>query len=531
MDIDNLPGLSDELRKLARQAYFEIGRENYSEALQLADQIEQLPPEPYSDFLQGAIRIDGGQDELEVSKAIELYRKHEPEFESDERRIPGSMSSPSFYYNLANGYAGLARLKRKKNKHYDYFQKTRTEFDYAKEYFRKALGSPKIIGRQKSLAHISLGSCLDDVGRTLDALECYDAALTVTPNSGEAQGHKGQCFYNLAWYSRKNLRLFLSESHYLLKIGVDSSDAPPFAKPTWSRLMSDIEKRLGDKIIEPPFNPKYENPGTTQVEKDYLDFGFKHKLYLNVCNYCSQRCNKAIKDTLNVESMVVPVTTDFENDPFLRLQNWMNQIRLAYATARYLLFQATQAPYDNDFVLKPVLIMETMDYSIYDIDTELLKVAFRSFYSILDQIAWILNEYLVLWIDLDKIYLSNAWYEIRGKKKHRERFVRPQILATDSPTLNALFDLNFDFENSESYNQLRKMRNCLIHRFVDVTDFQMNPTEDKLDKRELERRTIELAQIVRNAVAYLMFFLWKDTKEAAANKDSILPTLTLDKRE
>lgn len=529
MENDKPPEASKELQVLAMQASMEIGRENHEAVLKLADEIEALPEEPGKTIVLSGLLIDAGDalgDESVVRRGIELLEKHRREYESEDKQSGAKLI---YFYYLGNGYAATAKMKRDADSKYGIFQQTKSDFYEAIQQYRKAL---QYASRDMNTiqTYVNLGNNLDAHGRCLEALDCYEGALAISPDFGMALGNKGLGLKYLARISGKHWVLVLSEAHHFLDLACKSHNTPEYAKKDFAKAKQEAERILGDKLIPPPFSKKYENPGDSQAEKDYLGYGLIHGLYLNACNHCSQQCNRAIEDTFKIETMVVPVSTDFDDDPFLRMQNWMNQIRVAYATARYLLFQATQSPDDHEFVLKHVTIMETMDYSLYDFETELLKVSFRSFYSILDQIAWILNDYLRLGIPLNKIYFNNVWYE----KKNGEWVVRPGILATQSWTLNALYDLNYDLGNSDYYKQLRKMRNCLVHRFIHVRDFQENPTEDEMDKRELEDRTIELAKLVRNAFAYLMFFLWKDTRDEVAKKKAsglILPQMTLDKRE
>lgn len=519
----------DELKKLATQASIAIGQENYALALKLAEDIEELPSGSSREMVLSGIWIDAGAalaDESVVRRGIELLEKHVREFKNKDK--PASDRLTYFYY-LGNGYSETAKMMRVANPQYGFFQRTKSDFHKAAQYYRNALQhASRDIGT--TATYVNLGNVMDAQSRCLEALECYEKALSISPDFGMALGNKGLGLKYFARISGKHQVVFLSEAHNLLDLACKSHNTLEYAKNDFVREKQEIEEALGDKIVTPPSYQKFKNPGDSQVEKDYVDYGLRHGLYLNACNYCSQRCNEAIEDTFTIETMIVPTSTDLDNDPFLRMQNWMNQIRVAFATARYLLFQATQETTDHEFILKHVLIMETLDYCLFDFGTELLKVAFRSFYSILDQIAWILNEYLKLGIQLNRIYFSDIWYE----KKDGERVVRQKILEKESWALNALYDLNFDLSRSDYYKQLRMMRNRLIHRFIYVRDYCKNPSADEMDKRVLEDRTIELAKLVRNAVAYLMFFLWKDARDEEAKmraSGQIIPQMFIDRRK
>jgi len=531
--MDESLGVGDRLKALNERARLEIHRENHSEALKLAAEIEALPCEPRKEILLGGIWIDTGSalgDEQIVRKGIDLLEDHIHEYESEDK---GRDDKLVFFYFLGNGYTATAEMKRKANPQYGFFQQEESDFHLAAECFRKALeyGSRDFVTAQVC---VNLGNSMDAQGRCLEALDYYERALSILPDFGMALGSKGLGLHYYAKISGKQQVLVLSEAHHFLDLALKSKTTPPYARGRFLKVKEEIEKALGDKLIPPPFSKKYKNPGKSQIEKDYLDFGLKHGLYLNVCNFCSQRCNKAIEDNFTLETMVVPLDTDLDNDPFLRMQDWLNQMRVAYATARFLLFQAIEAPYDLSFVLRHVLIMETLDYSIYDMETELLKVAFRSFYSILDQIAGIVDDYLGLGIGIRKVHFSSVWFTTVCEEGEKKTVVRPQLLDRESWTLNALYDLNFDLAHSDYHKQLRQMRNRLIHGFVSVRDFQANPSPEQLDKRELEIRTIELAKLVRNAIGYLIFFLWNDTRRDAREREAagqLLAPMTLERRE
>lgn len=535
--MDESLGVSGRMKELHERAQLETHKENHAEALKLAAEIEALPYEPRKEIVLGGVWIDSGSglgDEQILNKGIDLLGEHRKEYEGD---VKGKEDKLVFFYFLGNGYSERANIKRQSNPQYGYFQQEASDFHLAAECYRKATqcGLGDFVTTQTL---VNLGNAMDHQGRCLEALDYYERALAILPDFGMALGNKGLGLKYYARISGKRRELVLSEAHHFLDLALQSKTTPPYARGDFLKAKEETEKALGDKLIPPPFSKKYKNPGKSQVEKDYLDFGLKHGLYLNVCNFCSQRCNKAIEDNFTLETMVVPIDTELDNDPFLRMQDWLNQIRVAYATARYLLFQAIESPYDLSFVFRHVLIMETLDDSIYDIEIELLKTAFRSFYSILDQIAGIVDEYLGLGIGIRNVYFSNVWFdtvcEDEGGKKIRKTIVRPQFLDKEAWTLNALYDLNFDLSHSEYYKQLRHMRNRLIHGFVSVGDYQKKPTPESLDKRELETRTIELAKLVRNAIGYLIFFLWNDTRRDARERKAagqLLAPMTLERRE
>lgn len=482
----------------------------------IADGLSQLPRDYATDLMIGAIRIDAGgrlHDQSEILKGIELYERYTAKYEGEDIK---KAATSSYFYNLANGYSYLVEAKRDEAKRvfgdhaYHYFKPT--EYEEAKRYYRQAL---KLDPQDPSLAtqlNVNLANCLDELGRGLDALEFYEKALSITPDFGMALGNKGQCLWNYAEISGKKKIITYSEAHHLLDEAL-KCDLSVRDRRDFTSYKNNIERKLGPKLMQPPFAAEFVNPGLTEVERDWIQFGLDHRLYLNACNYCPGRCSVAIEDSFTLETMVAEIG----DESFLQYQDWFNQIRFAYATTRYLLFIAITDPYADDSFLDRVLKVGTFPHRVYDLQTELLKVCFKSFYSILDQLAFILNEYLKLGEDTNKISFNNIWYV----KRQVDQGVRPEFINTKSKALNGLFNVNLDLAKDGGYIHLREMRNCIVHRFLTVADYWPEPTAESIDEEELWDRTFELARITRNAIAYLMFFLWKDTeREVERRKES-----------
>lgn len=505
-----------QIRLFHRQAYASIARGDYAGAVMIANGLSQLPRDYATDLMIGAIRIDAGgrlHDQSEVLKGIELYERYTAKHEGKDIK---EAATSSYLYNLANGYTALVEAKRDEAKRisgddtYHYFKPT--EYEDAKKYYRQALGLDPQDPSLTTQLNVNLANCLDELGRGLDALEYYEEALSITPDFGMALGNKGHCLWHYAEISGRKKIITYSEAHHLLdealKCDLSVRDRKDFA---WYK--NNIERKLGPKLMQPPFAAGFVNPGMTQVERDWIQFGLDHRLYLNACNYCPGRCNAAIEDSFTLETMA----PNIDDESLLKYQDWFNQIRYAYATARYLLFIAITDPYDDDSFLDRVLKADTFPHRVCDLQTELLKVCFKSFYSILDQLAFILNEYLGLGEEPVDISFNKIWYV--NNQVGQE--VRPAFINTYSKALNGLFNLNLDLAKDGGYIHLREMRNCIVHRFLTVADCWPEATAESLDEEELWDRTFELARITRNAIAYLMFFLWKDTKrEVEQRKES-----------
>ena len=88
--------------------------------------------------------------------------------------------------------------------------------------------------------------------------------------------------------------------------------------------------------------------------------------------------------------------------------------------------------------------------------------------------------------------------------------------------LNALFDIHRDFQKGRPSEKLRNTRNALTHRFVNIKISPKVENDENMKEGTLFNRTIELAQIVRSAIIYLLCFVnIEEIKKAQKTKDPI----------
>ena len=507
----------DRLNELHQKAENSMDANDYNGTLEITRQILSLGEHPLTSYIASGLLIDIGsvlgKEEI-VKEGIGLLEKDFDAIVKDKKL------ASSAFYNRGNGYYVLGALKRKIEP-FSYFSKIE-ELNNARTFFRKALEYTSDSNITTSKIWVNAGNCLDNVGRVVEALDCYEQAIKYHPDHGMAIGNKGVGLFYHAHVAGDYQGTFIKESYYLiseaLKIGVQ-----PEAKTYFQGYLKEIEARSKDKEkLLSSFSgyPGYKIESESEMDKFLIEFCIKNKLYLNICNFC-QRCNAAIGDPIAIKSMIVPGRKLDEIDPlkqdqFLRLSSYLNQIKQDYVTARFLLVLSQYKELSLDFVDKNVKIIDTLDYSILNIRTELVKMSYKSLYNILDKIAFFIDDYLALSLQEDRIYFHTVWYDPKTK------VVVPKIIQTNNPSLNALFNLHLDFEHNGLYHYLKKTRNALTHRFINVRMTQNPEDDENLRIETLLSRTIELAKLTRSSILYLLQFVYLEERK---NQSGNIPTL------
>ena len=497
------------LNELCRRAIQRMDADDFRGALAIAYKLKSLGPHYLVSYVCSGLLIDVGvaiEDESVVREGLELLQ-------GDLQSIGRNKQyAPTAYYNLANGHYGLFRFAVARDPYVACFQET--SLDEAKAYYRRALGYGLEDDMLRSQIWTNLGNCFDHLGRVIDALECYNEALQWKSDHGMALGNKGQALMNYSVVAGEHQGTFLIEAHSLLSRALELG-LPTEAINSFSKHIANIREHFPDRqaLENPPEYPGCRIETRSAFERFLIEFCLENRLYLNMCDFC-QKCDAAIGDTASIKKMIVSVSTEKDRDLmkeniYLRLSAYLNQIKQDYVAARFLLILSRYKGINIDFVDEHVKIVDTGDQSVHNIRVQLVRASFRNFYDILDKIACFLDDYLQLGIPERKIDFRRLWYT-------KGNLLRNRIKKMKSLSLNALFDIHRDFENGP-YKELRLIRNALTHRFVTVRKSQEVENWENMTEETLVRHTLDLSRVVRNAILYLLHFVYleEDKKETA----------------
>ena len=174
--------------------------------------------------------------------------------------------------------------------------------------------------------------------------------------------------------------------------------------------------------------------------------------------------------------------------------SWYNQLKQEFVAARLLFHEAMEsAPLEDrepHFADDGTRLIDTLDYSVFSIGTEKLRLSFRTAYGLLDKVAGFLNTFFQLGRRPNQVDLRGIWYrDSRRRDKLAAAFVDRPNLA-----LRGLYWLSFDIVGKKgtdddaiepAASHLNELRNLLEHRCLLLCDEFIKNDESPIDRERL----------------------------------------------
>lgn len=412
----------------------------------------------------------------------------------------------SLYFNLANGYSTYYSLtKNKLFNNENIIIKTKNLYKKAFELCENKDLTVEIL--------VNFGNFYNNFGRHIEALELYENALKLNSTHGMALLNKGQSLIEYRNLMDHDSPMLL-DAYNCFKDALNDSNLTYQGRMSAERSIQIFEDYNNLSLLTKKKKSKLNiNPNYTDLESLSNIFCYNNKLYLNLCNFC-QECENSIGDTIAIRRMTTPIKNEeIQNDLFLVLSSYLNQIKMDFISARLNLILYQYKELDLKFVNDNVVIIDSLNKEIHNIRIQLIKDAFKSFYNILDKIAYFINEYYDLGIDQRQIDFKKLWYSDFKKKCSRED------LNLNNNGLKALFDIHEDILYGDE-KKFSDIRNALTHRVLQIK-FLSDDEKDVMTEEELYNTTIELAKLVRNGIIYLMTMI--DIEESKKDHSNSFP--------
>ncbi len=428
-----------------------------------------------------------------------------------------------FYYFLSNAWHYIQILKYSSNDN----ALERMEFEQQIKFLRLALTHINSTNDKFNKCQIltNLGNLFSHIGRFSEAQEYFNKALDINDKFGMAIGNKGfgLFYYARVLYDPIHQFIFLQYSRKYLNIALNSNEVYPEAKASFRDIIGQIENSYPITELNDLKQYKDYFKRLTIKERNYREWCIDNILFLNPLNDILKQ-SVVSHDCLYTPSMVLK---SIEKPVYHSLYNQMKQ---EYVSARFLFYESItqKKPHYSD---KSVLLMDTLDYSIYSFATEKMKISYRVCYSIFDKIAYFIKLYLNLDIDNNNVTFRRVWYN----KGNKDKGLNSVLLAKSNWALRGLYWLSKDLDEKDfsspiepEAKEIAIIRNFLEHKSFKIVD-SFNPKwSEKTETFEIDRiyfyeKTLKLLKLTRSAIMYLSFLIFDEENSRKKNYDFTLP--------
>lgn len=339
-------------------------------------------------------------------------------------------------------------------------------------HYRMALDPEELTGLSEGEAcqmYTNLGNALSQTGRITEAIRYWNLALRINDAFGPAKGQKGIGFTNYAQahYDRGQAAVLLRAAYEELDAVVDAEYLFPTMREQFQQYHTWPEEVFTDEVLEEEFDLEEYSLGESEAEQQYRQWCLDHGLFLNPLNDIGPH-SIAAQDVFHLGSV-----SSSESAKIVSCVGFFNQMKQEYVSARYLLYRGLQAD-DPHFADRDVQLENTLDYPVYSLNAEQVRIAMRIAYSLFDKVWSFLQYYFDLdHVEFHQVDFGNVWYKSRGKNALASVFD-----GRENWPLRGLFWLSKDLEyDSDIYvedsldpgaTELRETRNELEHGYLKI---------------------------------------------------------------
>lgn len=380
---------------------------------------------------------------------------------------------------------------------------------------------------QYMLCHIYriYANILDDCGRSNLAFEYYLKIMDIDKQYAWAKCDLALCFCQYSWTMTVTPGIieilkyvacqlfqdaFLISGNKALKDEHKKTFEEAFQKFISEKIRIQSKEEFDKGLINELISTGYIEC-KTQEEVVYRQWVHKNTLFLHPLNELKQFSNFFDYDLLHFKSMV---KEDHLTQSYLEMYN---EIKETFIYARYVLYDAlTDNSSKPTFIDTNTFIFSENRNIKYSIKCEKLKNVMRLSYSCYDKIAFFINAYFNLGIDVNRVSMTKIWNSSKLKTNPIDSLSRLHG-PSDNRGLNGLYwncrDINFSRNDiNEPPVQLEieetsLMRNCLEHRHVCITNEILDDTANSLvynlTETELIEKSLRIMKCLREALICL----------------------------
>ena len=327
--------------------------------------------------------------------------------------------------------------------------------------------------RASCRAYLCLANAYDHLGRFCEAQQYYRMALLDSTNTQEVERNQGFSYANMHAFWPEEEPFIVRKAQQIIRKYQQFFDGH---SPYFRQICSWSSPSFDAPLID------YDNIQDGEYEKWIC----QHYLRINRFN-------------------------DVEPDSMLSLHDNVKLPVIVDTSEKKALYESTFEEIKDSFINTRKILYTIINEDKNSMNIEMLKMAYKNFYSIFDKIAMFLSNYLDIKLKSYEVDFAKIWNCKNGD-------IRQEILAhSQNMPLLGLYNIKLDvygmktdwYVVDEQTKDLKMLRNYMEHKLIIIKDEPMSRTEYQLtiSKQELELNTIRLAQLVRCAIIYLCNFV------------------------
>lgn len=327
--------------------------------------------------------------------------------------------------------------------------------------------------RTSCRVYLCLANAYDHLGRFCEAQQYYRMALLDTCNTQEVEKNQGLAYANMHSFWTEEEPFIVRKAQQMIR--------------KYQRFYDSLSSYFRQicSLPSPSLNAPFIDYDKIQ-DGEYEKWICQHYLRINRFNDVEPDSMLSLHDNVKL-----PVIVDTSEKKAL-YESTFEEIKGSYISTRKILY---------------TIINEDKN----SMNIEMLKMAYKNFYSIFDKIAMFLSNYLDIKLKSYEVDFAKIWNCKNGD-------IRQEILVhSQNMPLLGLYNIKLDvygmktdwYVVDEQTKDLKMLRNYMEHKSIIIKDEPMSHTEYQLtiSKQELELNTIRLAQLVRCAIIYLCNFV------------------------
>ena len=455
--------------------------------------------EPNVRHLRACVYTDAGirlKDPALVQEGVRIWGAMEPH------------DSVTISYNLASAQLHLWQFAVEQTGLGDAWLDKRSHLHEARRLFNLVAQHREADIELRLQALTDCGNSLDNVGRYLDALNCYERALKLDSSFGMAAGNRGMTFLKVAPLMGAHEPHVLLEAASDLDIAIGDQDrvmryGGQSALETFKRQRSalPVAEESHQSATEP--SPQLGDP--------HLDWCLRNQLFLHISPDCIRAGSETL-DAVTFKSISLSLAEDGVLDRASETVDAFNTIKQDYLAARYLVWLAAaeDSPIQGQAttISRRTSFWDSLKYAYWGVRPGIGIQGLKITLDTLDTIAAFVHLYFRSGRGVRDIEFRTLPYANRSKEKLAPSLAEALKQPEQNRGLAALVDLSaeLDAQSTSPLRRLVQRRHAATHRFFSVHIEGVHDSSDWIERiswPDLIEESLESLRITRRAILYL----------------------------